>query len=260
MGGAHKRPNQSPEGDPFVIRRIAPRDLWVSPDRVDPLVKALTLEQRETDVRTYLRLLDERVAEREVHEFLAAHTYFFEGFVRMLGSSPVWSKVKLGSDYEVDFLFFDSASTGPEWDLVEIEAPDKKLFTKSGDQTAHLTHAIGRVRDWQTWVRENRTYAQENMPHIEYPMGLLVMGRRRDLTQEDRRRLTRINHEQRAWLKIVSLDRLAERALQAPLAEDGGHWYLPMRALSHADLSRGLPEHASASPHKFRYRCRWVTS
>ena len=81
---------------------------------VDPRVAALTEEQIEADIATYLDLLDREALESEVHDFLADHSYFFNGILRMYGVSPVYSKVRLGSQYEVDFAFFDTGSAGTE--------------------------------------------------------------------------------------------------------------------------------------------------
>jgi hypothetical protein len=73
---------------------------------VDPLVSALTQNKIDFDVQEYLRLLDTEAPEQAVHDFLAAHTYFFNGVVRLRGFSPLYSKVRLGTEYEVDFACF----------------------------------------------------------------------------------------------------------------------------------------------------------
>ena len=36
--------------------------------------------------------------------------------------------------------------------LIEIEAPDKRWFTASGTQTAHLTQALGQIVEWKAWL------------------------------------------------------------------------------------------------------------
>ena len=133
---------------------------------VDPLVKALSERQIEKDVNEYKSLLDSEVPESEIHKFLASHTYFFNTILRLFGVSPVYSKIKLGSQYEVDFAFFDTGSFGPEWYLIEIEPPSKRMFTKSGDPSADLTHAVQQVRDWHSWIHDNADYARKLMPHI----------------------------------------------------------------------------------------------
>ena len=51
-----------------------------------------------------------------------------------------------------DFMWVSTNSEIDEPVLVEIEAPDKRWFTKSGAQTAHLTQALGQIADWKAWM------------------------------------------------------------------------------------------------------------
>jgi antiviral defense system Shedu protein SduA len=208
---------------------------------VDPEVEALTPERIDEDIRQFRSLLDSNAPEARVHEFLAEHTYFFNGFVRLYGSSPVYSKVKLGIEHEVDFAFFDSGSSGPEWYFVEIETPTHKLFKKSGDPTAALTHATEQIRDWMAWIHSNLDYARKLMPHVEYPLGYVFMGRRSDLTDLTRSKLRRLVYDNRSFLRIHTFDRLASGAEHAKISR--GRGTVPLRALSHADLAQGRPEH-----------------
>lgn len=173
---------------------------------VDPLVRALTRTKVDADIAEYLKLLDGGAAEAAVHQFLATHFYFFNGLIRLFDVSPLYSKVKLGSQYEVDFAFFDLTSFGPEWNLIEIEAPSRQMFTKAGNPTAALTHAIQQVRDWHAWVHENLDYARKLMPKIEYPMGYVFIGRRVHLTSAAKEKLRRFAYENRNFLHIHTLD------------------------------------------------------
>jgi hypothetical protein len=91
------------------------KEVQASDERVDSLVAALTSDQVRQDVAAYQSILDRNESEAALHRFLAEHTYFFNGAVRLHGHSPVYSKVKLGCDYEVDFAWFDTSSFGPEW-------------------------------------------------------------------------------------------------------------------------------------------------
>lgn len=214
---------------------------------VDPRVAALTKEQIEADVAVYLDLLDQKASESDVHDFLANHSYFFNGILRMYGVSPVYSKVQLGSEYVTDFAFFDTGSFGPEWHLVEIEAPSKRMFTLAGGQTADLTHAIQQVRDWHTWIHDNLDFARKLMLHVEYPLGYVFIGRRSDLTQDTRKKLRRLAHDHRMTTRIHTLDWFegaARSVLNLIRAGEGGTWPVPMRALSHADLAAGKPDMA----------------
>ena len=61
------------------------------------------------------------------------------------------------------------------------------MFTKSGDPTSDLTHAIQQVRDWHTWIHVNVDYARKLMPLIEYRLGFVFIGRRSHLTNASNR-------------------------------------------------------------------------
>jgi hypothetical protein len=215
--------------------------------KVDPLVKKLTPRQIEKDAKEFVALLDNRVSEATIHEFLAARSYFFNGVIRLYGLSPLYSKVRLGSEHEVDFVCFDTGSYGPEWRLIEIEGPRKRPFAKSGEPSAHLLHAIQQVRDWHDWMHNNLDYARKLMPLIEYPLGYVFVGRISELSPSDQKKLRRLAYDHRALMKIHTLDHFAAtgRSVMSQVGERGGHWPLPMRALSHRDLSRGLPKRAA---------------
>lgn len=79
------------------------------------------------------------------------------------------------------------------------------------------------------------------MPLIEYPLGCVFMGRRKDITQEGRARLRRLRYEQRQFLEIHTLDWFIDSACTVI----GGGWNIPTRVLTHKDLNRGLPPGAS---------------
>lgn len=198
----------------------------------------LTRDRLRRDITEFSRLLDTKAEEQRINTFLTEHSYFFNRLLRMNGKSPLYSEVKLGSEYEIDFAFFDSGSNGPEWHLVEIESPTLSFFTKSGRPSANLTHAIQQVRDWQSWIHNNLSYARRLMPSIEYPLGCIFAGRRSAITHFERFR--RLCYEHRQYLEIHTLDWFIDSARGV----FRGGWTVPMKALSHRDLRHGLPPEA----------------
>lgn len=218
------------------------------PIDIDPQVEALTVAKVDEDIALFSSLLDSGAPEREVHAFLEAHSYFFNGILRLYGASPIYSKVRLGSDYEVDFAFFDSGSYGPDWHFVEIEAPNQRMFTSRGDPSSALTHAIQQVRNWHAWFHENLDYCRKLMPHIEYPMGYVFMGRRDQLDPNTRSKLKRLAYDHRSLMRIHTLDWFVGAAISVRdgLLSNGkgGTWPVRMRAYSHSDLARNEPDMA----------------
>lgn len=220
-----------------------------SSEEIDPLVEQLTVERLLSNVAVYESILNAKQTESKVHEFLANHSYFFNTLIRLWGHSPLYSKVKLGHDYEVDFAYFDTSSYGPEWELIEIESPKHRMFNKSGDPSAALIHAIQQVENWHAWIGQNLSYAQQLMPSIQYPMGYVFIGRRADLSISDANRLKRLNYTHRKSIEIRTLDYFIDGAMSVfNLVEEKkrGSWPLPMKAKSHSELSAGLPEPALA--------------
>jgi antiviral defense system Shedu protein SduA len=217
-------------------------------------VTGLTAADVQDHIREYVSLLNNSSDERPIHRFLANHSYFFQCILRLNGQSPLYSKIKLGNEYEVDFACFDSGSVGPEWYLVEIESPTCTMFTKAGRPSAKLTHAIQQVSDWRSWVQENLHSARKLMPYIDHPLGYIFMGRRNDLDQPGQMLLRRIITENRLFFRIHSLDRLADCAKDVlGMTGKDGHasWSLPMKALTHKDLRRGLPADAQGYMNDF---------
>lgn len=214
-------------------------------DKIDPLVENLTTEQIKDDIEEYESLLDSNADEYKLQSFLEKHSYFFNGIIRLFGASPLYSKIKLGDQFEVDFACFDAGSVGPEWRLIEIESAKHKMFTKAGELTAQAHHAIQQVRDWQLWIDENISFAQKLMPMIIYPRGYIFIGRREEHDEKTRRRLLKLNKDVEKFIEIHSLDYFASMArsvLNLVEGKEGGGWPLPMNTLTHKELRKGLPE------------------
>jgi hypothetical protein len=189
-------------------------------------------------IKQYIGLLNSRPPEEQVRRFLATNTYFWNGLVRV--NTPVYTKVKLGAEFEVDFVWCDPSSSGAEWHLVEIERPTAKLFTKAAEPSHRLTHAMTQVRDWQNWIVRHSQDADELMPGVYQPMGHIFMGRRSELANPVAKdRLRAINAQQRAHLHVHTLDAFASMAMSVLTWRPST--FLP-RAFSERDLRRRVPE------------------
>lgn len=204
----------------------------------------LTLKQIESDISEYRALLDSRVRENKVQEFLASHSYFFHSLlIDVLYPYPVFSKVRLGNEYETDFAGVIFSSFGSEWRLAEIESPVQRMFTAGGDPSAPLNHAIQQVRNWIRWCEDNISFVQKLMPGLKYPLGLVFCGRRSELTPATQDKLRQLNHN--TEFRVRTLDALVDGARAVEHFARNGSFELPipMNALSHADLMH-LPERA----------------
>jgi hypothetical protein len=96
--------------------------------------------------------------EEKIHNFLAKHPQILQ---QIFGPGLVESKFHLADAYVTDFLSIDGTpSNSPKVPVyfIEIERPNLPLFTKSGDPSSYLTHALRQVQNWKQWISENRNY------------------------------------------------------------------------------------------------------
>jgi hypothetical protein len=147
----------------------------------------------------------------------------------------VWSKFAFGRR-ESDFVF-----RRPEnrYLLVEIERPDRKLFTEGGQQSAELTHAIQQTHDWLRYLGDHVHAMREGLPGIEPRVPcLVVMGRSRDLTPDNKRELAQImlaspGVEIQTYDDLIASARQRAENLLGPLwatSANGQVYYLPRKA------------------------------
>jgi hypothetical protein len=116
------------------------------------------LKQIETG---WISLLgDPHVKEAELHRFMGEHAGLFFG-----QGAVVISRFELGSDYQIDFVVAtDEASCGIDFNLIEIELPQTPPYTRSGNPSARLSHAIQQILDWKTWIKRYRGHVRRFFP------------------------------------------------------------------------------------------------
>ncbi len=167
----------------------------------------------QTLVDGFLRLLSEpappgRKKELVIQEFLEDNTALvptpnllnhhlhFQCFV---------SQFPLDAALRTDYIYLTKSSASWRITLVEIENPDKPLYTNTTRVTpsAHFTAAIAQVKEWQIFVENNREYVLKKLGPLLRPPGMasnpaefnyqLVIGR----SKEKNLSLQRKKHFQR---------------------------------------------------------------
>ena len=109
---------------------------------------------------------------------------------------------RFGSQYIADFVVGEKHSFGFDWQLVELESPLLPMFTKTGNPSSTMTHAIRQIQDWRAWLHANQSYAGRDVKDgglglldiVGDTPGLILIGRRRDLdesTNQLRRQMMR---------------------------------------------------------------------
>lgn len=189
-------------------------------------------------IKKCVAMLEAKAPEEQIRRFLATHLYFWNGLVR--AGEDLYTKIKLGDQFEIDFVWCDPSSSGAEWHFAELERPGASLFTRAGDPSKVLSHTMRQVRDWQDWILRNVGYAEKKMPGVYQPMGHIFMGRRAELVRrEAREHLRAINAQSRGFLHVYTLDRFAAMARSVLTWKTTS--FSP-KALSDRELRRGLPE------------------
>ena len=169
----------------------------------------------------------------------------------------LFSQYRLGDQLVPDLVLVGDPSTPnsvrPCVVLVELESPQGSLFTKSGDPTAALTHAMRQVRDWRIWIKRNRDYFDRRLcdriigrlqsqiaaddEHAQhwlrryqerlYRHGVnesfsVILGRRQNLSDHQAHILEEMIQEHQ--VSVFTYDALADFAIEAPrgVPESGG--------------------------------------
>lgn len=118
-------------------------------------------------------------------------------------------KHKLGSDYELDYAL---VKFNGEIDLVEIESANLKLYTKMYNPTKDLVHAEQQIQDWFDWVERNNSYGRDKIPTLISPVGIVIIGRSKDLDEKSANKLRRRNILYQGKIKILTYDDVLEKA------------------------------------------------
>jgi hypothetical protein len=101
-------------------------------------------------------LTNSNLKEKHYQNFLAeCPGFFLDPYTE---NPQIISKLKLGSDYETDFVIVrEGYSNGTIFEFVEIESPYSPPYTKHGIPSNRLTTAIQQVSNWRNWIDHNRS-------------------------------------------------------------------------------------------------------
>lgn len=154
----------------------------------------------------YQSLLDSDPEREEVlQSFLKSHSALLCPTKR-----KVWPKLPLGSR-ETDFVFQDANG---EYLMIEIEKSTDRLFLRNGHTSKELNHARGQVLDWKRYLEDNLSYVHHELGLTgisSNPRSLVVIGRSKSLTPQNRRTLITLENES-PKTKIMTYDDVLESA------------------------------------------------
>lgn len=176
----------------------------------ESLKDSKTLEQIKKD---WEDLLDDKTRNENAYQsFIASNPYFFISFIE---SYLAISKLKLGSEYESDFVVVkEGYSDGTIYEFIEIESPHTLLFDSKGKPTAKFNAALQQIMDWKRFLTEEKSFLKKFLPttttkiigqsRIKFK---IIIGRRNDNKEElEKRRQYAETHD----IEIISFDRLTD--------------------------------------------------
>jgi hypothetical protein len=164
-------------------------------------------------------LNDETLAEEAYHRFMSENAGFFFSLPFAGEDQLVSSKIRLGSDYAVDFVIARSVrSYGVNYTLMEIESPHSPAYTAAGAPSARLNTAVQQVQNWQRWIERNREEAKRLFPSKQFIRlddpnfsYSIVIGRRSNMRNHEAER----NHYARSLgISIRTFDYFTDELLQ----------------------------------------------
>jgi len=194
------------------------------PDNLSPKYPALDahsvkwLQVTHADVAAYNETLKAAEDEKPLQRHLERHPMLLATHLGGGHGRFVLPQFSLDGRYVADFLIAEGDSDGLHWTLVELESPRVRLFTGTGVPRKELAKGLQQVSDWRRHIQENLDHARKLRIHgglgledIEpQPPGIVVIGRERDLTDEDRERRKAIRRERA--IAVHSYDWLAREA------------------------------------------------
>jgi len=187
----------------------------------DDLAEAFVWWDDITDenIAAYEAILEAASDERPLQCHLATNPMLL---VQHLGGGHgrwVLSQKRLGSQYVTDFIIGERSSGGFEWQFVELQSPNAKLFVPStGRLGPQLDEGLRQIQDWRRWLDNNRDYARRPRSRDGLGLvdvsgadpGLLIIGREVNLSDEDVQRRRQL--DQQYNIRIHTYDWLVRKA------------------------------------------------
>lgn len=160
------------------------------------------LEELEKKITEYIKLLrDHPDDEEKFQDFFQENFVFLEP--KTVSCMP---KKSFGGEGFPDFILTLSDLT---YLIVEIETPEKQLYTGTGHPHHDLTKAQQQIRNYLKWARDEKDFLQRReLSNIsaDNTQGLLVYGMRASLTPTEISNLQALNLEVRSLYQIKTFD------------------------------------------------------
>jgi Domain of unknown function (DUF4263) len=126
----------------------------------------------------YRALLHSATTEAELQKFLEGHPEFVSPEHDVALPQP-----SLGGERQPDFGFSMRSAFGARWLFVEIERPNKSIFTRGENfQFSHeFTQAKGQLLQWDSLIARDYSFFEKRFPGLLKPEFHLIYGRDKEL-------------------------------------------------------------------------------
>lgn len=193
------------------------RNPW--PDR-----RCLPSPANDGHVRLFVEILADASDEKPLQTFLASHPHLLTALLPPGQGAWCWDRPRFGSELIPDFLLCTRNSTGVQWVMVEVESPTYPPLTRAGLPAAKLNEALGQVRGWRAWVRQNIAYAHQQLGFrglTAESRAYIIIGRRSAIAAHHSAMYRELSSERTT---VMTYDRLVEtvcRGRDMTGAQDG---------------------------------------
>lgn len=155
-------------------------------------------------------VLNDAGDEKPIQTFLATHPHLLTCLLAPGRDAWCWDRPRFGSESIPDFLLCTKNSTGFEWVMIELESPRLIPLTQAGLASAKLREAQGQVQDWRIWLRDNISYAQNQLGFHGLNAeseAVIVLGRRSALQETHAKKWRELSSDK---TRVMTYDRLLD--------------------------------------------------
>ena len=159
-------------------------------------------------------MLNDARDERPIQAFLGAHAHLLTCLLPAGRGASCLDRPRLGSEFIPDFLLCTENSAGPQWRMVELESPATPPLTRAGMPSQKLNQALTQIRDWRAWLRQNVSYAQNQLGlhGLNAECGaVVVIGRRHTIDTRHAARYRELSDDRTT---VMTYDRLLDAVVR----------------------------------------------
>jgi len=181
----HERLKKLRKNDLLKLYRERYHESHECPEKIEK-IREFILEPHQAasveTIETLQEIIKTAIDERLIQEFLTKNPFLVARCIHPAHHGKVCiPKPNFGRELQPDYLIAGLDSSGFSWFGVEFENPKYKMFTKSGEETKELKHAIRQVQAWRSWLNDNIAYAQNTLGFLHIDSNLpciIIIGRR----------------------------------------------------------------------------------